>query len=153
MADSRSCDSGGAPPRMSGNASTLAANGRASRTRDIAWSAVTSASFRGANLFVIEADTQIVGRLFSAFEQANFSVTRHRILHPNEPVFVRSRDDVETNARDDCMSDEDLQLEKPRLPRASSSRGGRAQAVYLVAVALATIAWFWFIGWCALQLV
>ena len=52
------------------------------------------------------------------------------------------------------MSNEDLQLEKPDLQLALA-RGnlGTVQAVYLVATTLATIGWFWFIGWCALQLV
>ena len=69
--------------------------------------------------------------------------------------FLFGRHNIENNVRKDCMSNEDLQIEKPRLPQASSPAGnsGRAQAIYLVTTALATIAWFWFIGWCALQLV
>jgi hypothetical protein len=53
------------------------------------------------------------------------------------------------------MSNNDLQLEKPGVQEALASERnlGRAQAIYLVATALATIGWFWLIGWCALQLV
>lgn len=53
------------------------------------------------------------------------------------------------------MSDEDWQVEQAdaRLASAPDRKLGQAQAIYLVASALATMGWFWFIGWCALQLV
>jgi hypothetical protein len=53
------------------------------------------------------------------------------------------------------MSKEDLRIEKPDVQQAFApdKNSGRAQAIYLVATALATVGWFWFIGWCALQLV
>jgi len=35
----------------------------------------------------------------------------------------------------------------------AEKKSGRVHAIYLVAVGLATIGWFWFIAWCALQLV
>ena len=52
------------------------------------------------------------------------------------------------------MSNENLQLEKPDAQR-SSAHGdlGRLHVIYLLATGLATIGWFWFIGWCALKLV
>lgn len=53
------------------------------------------------------------------------------------------------------MPNEDLQLERPDAEPvlAPERKLGKAQAIYLVATALATIGWFCFIGWCALQLV
>jgi len=47
------------------------------------------------------------------------------------------------------MSNEDLQIEKPDAQRALA----HVHFIYLVTTALATIGWFWLIGWCALQLV
>jgi hypothetical protein len=50
------------------------------------------------------------------------------------------------------MSREDWQSEKPAAQQALASLG-TAQAIYIVASVLATMGWFWFIGWCALQFV
>ena len=54
------------------------------------------------------------------------------------------------------MPDERFKLkntDKLRGALVAEKKSGRVHAIYLVAVGLATIGWFWFIAWCALQLV
>jgi hypothetical protein len=57
---------------------------------------------------------------------------------------------------DDGVADERFELknaDKLRGALIPEERSGRVHAIYLAAVGLATIGWFWFIAWCALQLV
>ena len=63
---------------------------------------------------------------------------------------------IEELIEDDRVPDERFELkntDKLRTAFVHEKRSGRVHAIYLVAVGLATIGWFWFIAWCALQLV
>jgi len=51
------------------------------------------------------------------------------------------------------VSDDVLQPENLRGILAPQQKSGRVHTTYLVATALATIGWIWFIAWCALQLI
>jgi hypothetical protein len=51
------------------------------------------------------------------------------------------------------VSDEVFQPDDLRRILAPQQKSVRAHITYLVATALATIGWIWFIAWCALQLV
>ena len=54
------------------------------------------------------------------------------------------------------MPNEIVELKRPEGVRGAlsgESKYRKTHAVYLAAIGLATIGWFWFITWCALQLV
>jgi len=57
------------------------------------------------------------------------------------------------STEDNGVSDDVLQPENLRGILAPQQKSGRVHTTYLVATALATIGWIWFIAWCALQLI
>jgi hypothetical protein len=60
------------------------------------------------------------------------------------------------SVKDDGVPNEFSQLEKSERVQSALLRErklGKAQTLYLLATALATIGWLWLIAWCALKLV
>jgi hypothetical protein len=60
------------------------------------------------------------------------------------------------SVKDDGVPNEIFQLEKSDGVHSAllqERKLGKAQTLYLLATALATIGWLWLIAWCALQLV
>jgi hypothetical protein len=76
-----------------------------------------------------------------------------RRIEPNAPAVRQMR---RNSVKDDGVPNEFFQLEKPDGVHSAllqERKFGKAQTLYLLTTALATIGWLWLIAWCALQLV